>query len=454
MYDSSFKLKAIELFEDSDLDVQDVYETLVSDHGFSGTYQIVKVWINNKDDIKKKYLNDATESRDQKDIDDDDDDDNVTLFDSDDEYDDKFDKNHSIPEVVSLRRSRQNLMDQNRILRKMFREQDRVINATNALLKDLLDAAKRREAVPFAAHTIDDDGVTRAGLIQLADLHLNEAVLSVDTKGKNTFDFHIASKRLQKYAYRLKTILRAYGVTKVVLALTGDMFNSNRRKDEILRNLKALAEGFLIGADIIASFIQDLAQDFEIEIISVFGNESRLDEEIQSIDFHNNFDYLLHHYLQPILATQKNVMFHPVVTDHELLININNAQILLWHGHNRASIDKLIVKYAKMDEIVHYVVTGHKHHLILKEESGQSGSLVGDNAYSFQRLNVASRASQTFYVIEDGDGKRPDLLPHPVDLQNVDRFDGYPVPENASEFSLRRSLIKGVGGQTILRIVV
>jgi len=445
MYDASIKLKAINLYEQGGLNVSDIYDILCEEDDFAGTKTIVYNWIRNREAILKKIQFDEG-SRGEDDFDDQDE---PTLFDSD--VDDMTKEELKLA-LIKLRRSRQRLMDQNRILRKMFREQDRVINATEDLLKQILVSVKSREPVSFQPVQSSPDNVKRVGIVQLTDLHLNEAVLLRDTKGKNEFNFHVASKRLQKFADRIRLLFMPLGIDSIVLAMTGDMFNSNRRKDEILRNLYAISEGFLIGADIVGSFVQDLAQSFNVEVISVFGNESRLDEEIQSVDFHNNLDYLLHFYLQKLLINQENVAFHEVVTDHELLTNINGANILFWHGHNRISIDKQILKYNKMGKIVHYVITGHKHHLYLNDDQAQSGSLVGDNAYNFHRIGTVSRASQIMYIVENA-SEHPCITPIPVDLQETHGFSGYPVPDNAESYSLRTAVTKGEG-QTILRIVI
>jgi len=466
-YDPRLKLTAIRLFEtDLKRDISDVYNILVNDYNFTGTKAIVKLWINDKTSLLERYsdldpLPDKHENmKGDKDYvqeqEDSEEEEITSIFSPDEELDDQFENgNITIDQYHKLRRSRQNLMDQNRILRKMFREKDRVVVATRQLLEEIKSSIPGRTPVKLSDDLLvgcDNHG-NRVAIVQLSDWHIIEEVQLHDTKGKNEYNFVIAGRRLHKYAVRVRELLKAYGIENVVIAITGDMFNSSRRKDEILRNLKAMSEGFLIGADLVASFIQDLARYFNITVVSVFGNESRLDEEIQSIDFHNNFDFLLHHFLSVILRDQSNVHFAEVTTDHELLINVNTANILLWHGHNRSSLERLVLKYAKMDKIVHYVITGHKHHLKLEEMMGMSGSGVGDNAYNFSRLSVVSRVSQNTYIIERNENGRPDILPHPIDLQDTTSYEGYPVHSASNVTGLRTAHLMGEG-ETILRIVI
>jgi len=277
-------------------------------------------------------------------------------------------------------------------------------------------------------------------------------VLDIDTKGKNKYDFSIAAKRMQKYAYRIKEIFKTMGITDIAIAFTGDQFNSNRRKTEIIRNLKALSEGFVIGTDLVSQFVADLAMNFYIEIFSVFGNESRLDDDIQAIDFHNNFDFLLHHFLESKLRDFENIYFHEIEPDHELYTEINGARILFMHGHVKKKAHDIIVKYTKMNKIVDMIIRGHNHNLMLSESLSQSGSGVGDSAYNFQMLQAVARASQNIYVVTN-DNSEIDIQPMPIDLQKYSRFDGYNIPRDANDHSVRTARLKG-RSRTVVRVVI
>lgn len=370
-------------------------------------------------------------------------------------YDEDFEvetEESIMTQIEKLRKSRQNLMDQNRVLRAMFRERDRVESTSKVLLQHILKSQKARDPLPFKQYEYNNSDVKRVGIVQFSDWHLVESVLDIDTKGKNKYDFSIAAKRMQKYAYRIKEIFKTMGITDIAIAFTGDQFNSNRRKTEIIRNLKALSEGFVIGTDLVSQFVADLAMNFYIEIFSVFGNESRLDDDIQAIDFHNNFDFLLHHFLESKLRDFENIYFHEIEPDHELYTEINGARILFMHGHVKKKAHDIIVKYTKMNKIVDMIIRGHNHNLMLSESLSQSGSGVGDSAYNFQMLQAVARASQNIYVVTN-DNSEIDIQPMPIDLQKYSRFDGYNIPRDANDHSVRTARLKG-RSRTVVRVVI
>jgi len=453
------KLKAIEIAQNNpSADVVDIYDMLCEEDGFEGTLNTVRYWLKHREDIKQKVQNRSQITQEDLDrvIEEIEDDEDDLEFDSETEAigDDPINmtREELIAQYLKMQRSRQLARDQNRILRKVFRESDRVVNTTEELLKEILNQVRSRKPLEFKPTAINVDNNRRVGIIQLNDLHLNECIRAEDTKGANTYDFEQASRRLMKYANRAKLYLPQMGINDVVIAFVGDMFNSNRRKDEVLRNQRSLAEAFIVGSELIASFVQDLATTFNVECVSVYGNESRLDEHIQSVEFHNNFDYLLPHFLDRMLEDQPNVLIHDLSMAHEDLVEINGANILLSHNHNKTSIDKKILKYTRIGKIVHYVLTGHIHSLSLTERSSQGASVVGTNAYAFYSLDLFSRAMQVMHIVENEEDW-PAITPIPVDLQNADAFKGYPLPKDVNRLSMRTGVKKG-GGETILRIVI
>lgn len=460
MYNPFYKKKALELYTESD-DMRpiDVYRILKEEYDFTGTPAIVRYWL--RTSLNEETLIDTSDTSlktsdstiKEYEDDEDEDEDDVLSFSEIEAISDPTDVTHTelFKAVIKLRKSRQNLMDQNRILRKMFRERDRVENTTEQLLSKIYEALPRYPARSVKLPEVPNN--ERVLIVQLTDLHLNEAVLPEDTKGFNEYNFEIAARRLRKYACRIREFTKAFNIQNVVVAITGDIFNSNRRKDEIIRNIHALSEGFLVGAHIIAQFLQDLSEHHNLEVFTVFGNESRIDEDIQNINFHHNFDYLLPHFLARMLENQSNIYFHEPNPGHEEVVNINGANILMWHGHNKSNIDKQILKYAKKGIIIHYVIRGHFHNLMIRDTVSQSASLVGDNAYNFYRLHAVGRAAQNIIMIERNN-EWPEITPIPIDLQNVDNVkEGYFVPEHADLFGMRAASRKGEY-TTILRIVV
>ena len=128
---------------------------------------------------------------------------------------------------VRLSKQKQKLQDLNRISNKAFREQARIENALEEYNKELIKLLKSESlSVKIKKHK----GETKASLlIQIADTHFNELV-SIET---NSYDFKIASKRLQKYAYHIKQYIGLYNIKEALVCITGDLLNSDRRLDEL-----------------------------------------------------------------------------------------------------------------------------------------------------------------------------------------------------------------------------
>ena len=129
-----------------------------------------------------------------------------------------------------LARKAQRFQDTNRIERKLFRESARISNALKEYEKELIQILKkrgftRRQKKPKV-------NSTGAGILHASDWHLNELV-DLPT---NRFDFKKASQRIMKYVDVSKKFLDVFNVNNLLIAITGDLLNSDRRLDEMLNH--------------------------------------------------------------------------------------------------------------------------------------------------------------------------------------------------------------------------
>ena len=99
---------------------------------------------------------------------------------------------------IRLAKQKQKFQDLNRIERKAFREGSRLENALVEYNDALIKLLQRNSLdVKLKKNKHDSESVL---VCQIADTHFNELV---DLES-NKYDFTIASKRLQKYAYKVK----------------------------------------------------------------------------------------------------------------------------------------------------------------------------------------------------------------------------------------------------------
>lgn len=262
-----------------------------------------------------------------------------------------------------LAHQKQKLQDINRIERKTWRGVARFSNAFEEVDKELIKLLEEKE-VNFKCPTYKAEEGT-VGIIQLSDLHLNECV----KEEYNQYNWEIASKRLRKHIQESMLYFKAKNVMKVLIAMTGDITNSDKVLDKILQNATNRANALFLATLLIKSAIQELCENgFEVFVTFCIGNEARVNENIEysNILASNNFDFMLYHCLR-LLLEKTNVKFMTPNNVNEAIISIHNKNILLCHGHLgitkdvEGSVQKLMAKYQALGTHIDYVLMGHIH---------------------------------------------------------------------------------------------
>ena len=346
---------------------------------------------------------------------------------------------------IKLAKQKQRAQDLNRIANKSFRESARVENALVEYNKELISLL-RSESLKTTVKKHKD--TTKAALVvQIADTHFNELV-DLDS---NKYDFQIASKRLQKFAHNIKRYARFYGVKNILVAITGDLINSDRRLDEKLSMSTNRAKATFLGVHLLKHFIMDLNTVANIQVCCVTGNESRVNEELGWVDIvaSDNYDFTIFEILNLLLPDIHFIKGGAL----EVVVEINGQNLLVIHGHQLGKmtsndVGKVISKYTAKGIIINMIICGHLHETMIRDNICRSASLVGSNAYSENALNLSGTAAQNIYIFTN-DG-RHDVR---IDLQETDLWDGYPINEELSAYNAK-SIGKTYKKQTIFKIIV
>lgn len=330
-------------------------------------------------------------------------------------------------ELMSNIRQNQKTKDKLNVYRKNTRQKNRLINGVEEYSEKLLKVVKSKQ---LSKLTVKHPTSTSkaAGIIHFSDLHINEQI----NLSNNVFNIQIASERIQKHVDNARRMFKAYGITDVVIAFTGDLMNSNRRMDELLLNATNRANATFVAVDILQQAILDLNQDFNVTCANVTGNESRIDKDLGWINdlAQDNFDFMIYNMLAYMFKDSDGVKFlRPDDTYNEKVVDVMGRKVLLLHGHNgfaRDTDSKIAAKmgqYAQKGIIVDYVLMGHIHSAHISDLFARSSGLPGANNYSQNALNLTGKASQNIYIIND-DG---DIHGMKVDLQNTDKYSGYNI---------------------------
>lgn len=355
-----------------------------------------------------------------------------------------------IRQNVQLAKRAQGQTDLNRVERKAFREHARVENALAALTQSLIDLLEeQRIAVPVPKAKA---GKARAeepeGIVHISDPHFNELI----DLPCNKFDFAIASSRMREFARQTIRIFDALGLKRALVAMTGDIINSDRRIDELLSQSTNRASAVFLAVRILHQFIADLAGHYRLRVAGVTGNESRLGENIawSKVAASDNYDLTVFNILDYLFAGSP-VEFIRSEDPNEQVVEVGGRNILLLHGTKigkdaEQEIAKLVGRYARRGSVIHYVLFGHLHTAFLSDYFSRSGSLPGANAYSEEGLNLSSRASQNIYIVDGG------IHAMKIDLQEASG-EGYDIEEALAKYAPKAPELLHQP-KTIMKVVV
>lgn len=357
--------------------------------------------------------------------------------------------------VIAKAKQLQRAQDTNRIERKAFREFARFENAVGAICTDIRSLLRKyRPHLGTVKHKSKKNSAV--GVIQFSDIHFNECVMIES----NTYDFTVASKRIKKHVDAAMKYFETADVQNVLVALTGDMLNSDRRLDELLQNSTNRARAVFLAVDIMQQAIRHLNQKYNVSVASITGNESRIPDDIGWVDSiaSDNYDYIINGMLDAMLSGSPGIRF--ISGDPtELVVNVAGMHLLILHGHGAAgkkadfagSMQKVVGRYAANGIKIDFILSGHTHETCIADRFARSASVVGANDYSEKALNLSGRASQNcflFYPNGSIDAMK-------VDLQNVDKLSGYPFNKDLEAYNAKSaSKINDGNGVEIFKIVV
>lgn len=351
---------------------------------------------------------------------------------------------------VKLEKSVQKYRDLNRINNKDKRSLYRITNTLEELNTDLigqLEVIGKSLKVPKP--NIIDKGTV--AVVQISDTHFNELV----DLPNNQYDFYVASKRLQKYATEVRQYCSIKNIKKIVIAITGDLINSDRRLDEKLSMSTNRTKATLLAVSLLEYFIMDIADIAPIDVAYVTGNESRVAEEYGNTDMvvTDNYDVIIFNMLRILFKGAKYINFiesNPV----ETVLSINGINLLMLHGttiggDSQKKIQQVIGKYSAKGITIDYTIFGHIHFANITDLYARSGSLVGNNAYSDYGINLVTKASQNLHFIKE-DGEIQNIR---IELDRTTGYEGYPIKDDINAYNAK-SASKLYQRHAIIEIVI
>jgi hypothetical protein len=255
-------------------------------------------------------------------------------------------------------------------------------------------------------------------MVQLSDIHFGGTV--VDEPGGNVYNFGVAAARLAAYAQEVLFYGEAFQADELVIALTGDIFDSKigkMRTDKMLHAESTACAAYQIGSHLIQSFIEELrlSEVFgSIRIHGIAGNEARLypDRGFGQLTAAENWDALLNGDLAIRYAGSDVVTSFGV---NNYVAEVQGWKVLMVHGDAGLSAN-LTQKEVQSLLGIHgadFGISGHIHDPYITGKWCRTASLIGTDNYAGDGLGLSGRASQNLYHLQPG--RRNTVI---VDLQN------------------------------------
>lgn len=356
-------------------------------------------------------------------------------------------------ENVRLAKEKQKLQDVQRIERKAFREQARVENAVSDYCAEIARVIKENSKDLKSKLNIKDCGIVGGGtgVIHITDLHANELI----NLPHNQYNFEILSKRLKKQISESLAYFKYRGVDKVLIALTGDLINSDRRLDEMLNQATNRAKATVITSHILIQAILHVREHYEVDIISVLGNESRVKQEMSFSNeaFSDNYDFNIMSMCKQTIefAGIEGVRFLSI-DKMETTVDFGGQRWLLAHDVSKYTdkqekTQSAIGRYALRGESIEFIIGGHIHAHRGTDISCRSGSLAGSNTYNEHALNLQGRASAVCHVV-----KGKERFYQYIDCQEADN-EGYEIISQLKAYNIK-SDSKLINHPTVFSIVI
>lgn len=356
-------------------------------------------------------------------------------------------------ENVKLAKQKQKAQDLNRIERKSFREFARVENAISEYSQEIVKLLKCQAKSIFSKMNILDCGIVDGGVgvVHLTDLHGNELI---DLE-HNQYNTSVMSRRLKKQISESLAYFKFRGVSKVVFLAGGDLLNSDRRLDELLSATTNRAKATVLVSHLITQAILHIREHYEVDIVSVLGNESRANQEMSFANnvISDNYDFSIMSMCREVIEASgvDGVKFHSIDKMEEV-VNIGDQNWLVAHDVSKFTdkqdkTQSTIGRYGLIGKNIDFIVGGHIHAHRGTDISCRAGSLAGSNTYNEHALNLQGRASAVCYVV-----KGRERFYQYIDCQQADN-DGYEFDSRLEAYNIKSDDKTRVRHE-IIRIVV
>lgn len=311
-----------------------------------------------------------------------------------------------------------------------IKKERRKLNDVRTKLNRLINASARRENnLEYISSSIEELKEIKPFEVDLTEeLNDNEAVLNfsdfhlgamVDNYF-NKYDQNIAIERINKLANEVIINCKRNNVTKLHVAINGDLINGFKHLSLIKNADLSVAESITIASELISNMIYLLCKEINrVELYFAIGNHAVMKRANEECLERDNFEFLIFDFIKLRTEGCKNLTIHKNKYSDDIIdIRIGKKLIVAMHGHKDKPKNCSQKLATFLDEKPDYILLGHYHHY---EEYDQNninvkvnGSIMSTDDYAFG-LRLNSNPYQIL-VIHDKNGE--EICTYKIKLNN------------------------------------
>ena len=283
----------------------------------------------------------------------------------------------------------------------------------NAWQKQNYMAARAEQKLDYLENFIKENGKSKYNIkyspivnvegnkvmvVCLSDLHIGACYNSMWGK----YNSDIAKERLAEYLGEVIKIGKRHDVTEVVVLGIGDEISGNIHTSIQVQNRENVIEQIMLASEMIADFIAELCNCFDVGYINIGGNHSRISKKEEALK-DERLDRLIGWYVSKSLSHVENFTYIESEDTTIGVVDILNQKIWVTHGDydsfNKGGLSNLVLAmgYKPMA-----VFTGHMHTSAMDDIADikfiRSGSFGGSGDDYTVEKRLTGKPSQTVAI--------------------------------------------------------
>lgn len=283
----------------------------------------------------------------------------------------------------------------------------------NAWQKQNYMAARAEQKLDYLENFIKENGKSKYNIkyspivnvegnkvmvVCLSDLHIGACYDSMWGK----YNSDIAKERLTEYLGEVIKIGKRHDVAEVVVLGIGDEISGNIHTSIQVQNRENVIEQIMLASEMIADFIAELCNCFDVGYINIGGNHSRISKKEEALK-DERLDRLIGWYVSKSLSHVENFTYIESEDTTIGVVDILNQKIWVTHGDydsfNKGGLSNLVLAmgYKPMA-----VFTGHMHTSAMDDIADikfiRSGSFGGSGDDYTVEKRLTGKPSQTVAI--------------------------------------------------------